>query len=75
MTNRQADGEDSFEQMTTKRLTRRDAAHRDEQLIQKSRTDDKLLPRHANRGDIRLCDTALKEIALSVKILALSATV
>jgi uncharacterized protein (TIGR00730 family) len=72
MTKRQADGEDSFEQIHDE-----EAHHdqprliKDEQLIlQIKETADKLLRDHANRGDIKLLSTALKELRYAFKILA-----
>lgn len=72
MTKRQADGEDSFEQIHDEEAHHEETRPvRDEQLIQQIKeTADKLLRDHANRGDIKLLSTALKELRYAFKILA-----
>jgi uncharacterized protein (TIGR00730 family) len=71
MTKRQADGEDSFEQIHDEEHHEPSRPIKDEQLIlQIKETADKLLRDHANRGDIKLLSTALKELRYAFKILA-----
>src|SRR4029079_9133160 len=72
MTKRQADGEDSFEQIHDEEAHHEETRPiRDEQLIQQIKeTADKLLRDHANRGDVKLLATALRELRYSFKIFA-----
>src|SRR5258708_2380363 len=72
MTKRPAEGEDSFEQIHDEEAHHEEARPiRDEQLVlQIKETADKLLRDHANRGDIKLLSTALKELRYAFKILA-----
>jgi uncharacterized protein (TIGR00730 family) len=72
MTTRPEEGADSFEQIHDEEAHHEETRPiRDEQLIQQIKeTADKLLRDHANRGDIKLLSTALKELRYAFKILA-----
>ena len=72
MTKRTDEGADSFEQIHDEEAHHEEARPiRDELLIQQIKeTADKLLRDHANRGDIKLLSTALKELRYAFKILA-----
>lgn len=65
------DGEDAFEQINEEEAPPEDVRARDEFLIQQIKeTADKLLRDHASRADIKLLNTALKELRYAFKTLS-----